>query len=177
MKLTRRTLLQGVSAFAVTTAFADTTGRIALSSSAWTDLGTGPLLLKFSGDAVYAIGDTTPTIPLHEGFTIRAGKSARILTPSHVWAMAKGNSGAFAYVAPIAGGTGGGGTTSVWSASDAAANAMTLSNGGLTVTNPTSATGWQSIRGSVSQTSGKLYVEFLCVATSGSNEYPGFGVG
>ena len=49
--------------------------------------------------------------------------------------------------------------TSVWSASDAAANGMTLSNGGLTFTNPTVA--YRSIRGTVSKTSSKLYVEFL----------------
>jgi hypothetical protein len=49
--------------------------------------------------------------------------------------------------------------TSVWSAADAAANGMTLSNGGLTVT-PSGSGAWQSIRGSISKTSGKLYVEF-----------------
>ena len=51
------------------------------------------------------------------------------------------------------------GSGSVWSAADAAANAMTLSNGGLTVT-PGSNVGWTSIRSTISQTSGKLYVEF-----------------
>ena len=50
-------------------------------------------------------------------------------------------------------------TTSVWSSSDATANAMTLSNGGLTVTQ-TSAS-FKSVRTSTSKTSGKLYVEFL----------------
>ena len=49
--------------------------------------------------------------------------------------------------------------TSVWSAADATAGGMTLSNGGLTVT-PSGAGSWGSIRGSISQTSGKLYVEF-----------------
>ena len=65
---------------------------------------------------------------------------------------------------------GGGGPTSVWSASDATATAMTLSNGGLTVTAPT---GGHSIRGTVSHTSGKVYVEFLCVASIGSDEFQG----
>jgi hypothetical protein len=51
--------------------------------------------------------------------------------------------------------------TSVWSASDAAANGMTLSNGGLTATTVNGSV-WQSIRGSISKTAGKLYVEFLC---------------
>jgi hypothetical protein len=52
--------------------------------------------------------------------------------------------------------------SSVWSSSDAAANGMTLSNGGLTV-NVTAASlhnAWQILRASTSQTSGKLYVEF-----------------
>ena len=63
------------------------------------------------------------------------------------------------------GGSGGGGpppVTSVWSAADAAANGMTLSNGGLTV-NVTAASlhnAWQILRGSISKTAGKLYVEF-----------------
>ena len=63
----------------------------------------------------------------------------------------------------ITGGGGGGTvTTSVWSAADAAANGMTLSNGGLTVSEPGPAlpNAWQILRGSISQTSGKLYVEF-----------------
>ena len=54
---------------------------------------------------------------------------------------------------------GGGGSTSVWSATDATANGMTLTNGGLTVT-PSGAASWQSIRSSVSKTSSQLYVEF-----------------
>ena len=53
---------------------------------------------------------------------------------------------------------------SVWSASDAAINAMTLSNGGLTVTPSGSA--WQSIRISSSKTSGKFYIEFANSAAS-----------
>ena len=55
--------------------------------------------------------------------------------------------------------------TSVWSASDAAANAMTLSNGGLTATSTRSGV-WNTLRGTVSKTSGKLYIEFLCVVCS-----------
>ena len=70
------------------------------------------------------------------------------------------------------GGSGGGvapPVTSVWSASDAAANGMTLSNGGLTVT-PASATAFQTVRGSIGKTSGLLYVEFAAGAafTSGN---------
>ena len=68
---------------------------------------------------------------------------------------------------------GGGGATSVWSASDAAANGMTLSNGGLTVVATTSV--WQSCRGSISRTAGKYYVEFLCMSSPSSNA-SGFGI-
>ena len=58
----------------------------------------------------------------------------------------------------------GGGAHSVWSAADAAANGMTLSNGGLTIaSNPAGGT-WRSARTTISKTSGKLYVEFLCVS-------------
>ena len=63
-------------------------------------------------------------------------------------------------------GGGGGATTSVWSASDAAANGMTLSNGGMTVT-LTSGSGSKSIRNTISRTSGKMYIEFLCNSDSG----------
>ena len=70
------------------------------------------------------------------------------------------------------GGSGGGGgpppVTSVWSAADASANGMTLSNGGLTVT-PSGAGVWQSIRSSVNKTSGKLYVELSTSATVAGN--------
>jgi hypothetical protein len=54
--------------------------------------------------------------------------------------------------------------TSVWSASDASATGMVLSNGGLTVAQPGTAS-WGAIRSSISKTSGKLYIEFA-VSTS-----------
>lgn len=57
--------------------------------------------------------------------------------------------------------------SSVWSATDAAANSMTLTNGGLTFAPTTTANG--SIRGTVSKTSGKLYVEFLANATNSAD--------
>ena len=73
-----------------------------------------------------------------------------------------------------------GGTKSVWSASDAAANGMTLSNGGLSVTQGGTAN--TSIRGTNSHTSGKVYVEFLAGGGSIGNERiglasAGFNVG
>ena len=73
------------------------------------------------------------------------------------------------------GGSGGGGSppvTSVWSAADAAANGMTLSNGGLTVT-PSGSGAWGSIRGSTSKTSGKVYVEFSTSSAASGNIYVG----
>jgi hypothetical protein len=65
-------------------------------------------------------------------------------------------------------------TTSVWSASDAAANGMTLSNGGLTFTGG-KVTPIPSIRGTISRTAGKLYVEFLANQAS-SSDYLYFGL-
>ena len=64
---------------------------------------------------------------------------------------------------------------SVWSASDASTNSMTLSNGGLTVAT-TTAPGWRSIRNTTSKAAGKVYVEFLVVA-SASNGNQGVGLG
>ena len=67
--------------------------------------------------------------------------------------------------------------TSVWSAADAAANSMTLSNGGLTVT-ANAAGGYQTVRGTISQTSGKFYIEFNMVGGSmnGVTGDPEFGL-
>ena len=52
-----------------------------------------------------------------------------------------------------------GGTKSVWSAADAAAGGMTLTNGGLTVT-PGAGGQWNAVRSTTSKSSGKVYVEF-----------------
>lgn len=64
---------------------------------------------------------------------------------------------------------------STWSTADASANAMTLTNGGMTVSNPSVVN--QSIRGTISKISGKLYVEFLANQTAGTTGFTvGFGV-
>ena len=55
-------------------------------------------------------------------------------------------------------------STSVWSAADAAANGMTLSNGGLTVTVPSSGSRG-TVRSTISRSSGKLYAEFATTGT------------
>ena len=59
-----------------------------------------------------------------------------------------------------------GGATSVWSAADATANGMTLTNGGLTVASTAVVGTWQSIRGTISRSSGKMYVEFVTSAAT-----------
>ena len=61
------------------------------------------------------------------------------------------------------------GAGSVWSATDATANGMTLTNGGLTVTQNALVAN-TSIRGTVSKTSGKVYVEFLAGPAAIGNE-------
>jgi hypothetical protein len=131
------------------------TTKYSLTNSGWTDLGAGPLLLGFNGTGVFAVSDTTPSLN-SEGFGIRAGRSFPVKTTSHVWATAPSASSVNAYAAPINGG--GGGSSSVWSASDAAANGMPLSNGGLTVA-PSGAAGYLTIRNSVGKATGKLYAE------------------
>jgi hypothetical protein len=74
------------------------------------------------------------------------------------------------------GGGGGGGTapTSVWNTSDAAANGMTLSNGGLTIAGP--AASWGTARGTIGKTTGKYYVEFKNIVASGGGSGVAFGL-
>jgi hypothetical protein len=157
---------------------ATTTSKYTVDNTAWTDLGSGPLLLSFKGDGVYAIGDTAPTLPVTQGFTVPAGATSKIKSTSHVWAMARGAASVLAYVGGVNVGPGnGGGTTtptSVWSAADAAANGMTLSNGGLTVTAPVSGAVWNSVRATVSHAVGKFSIEFLL--NSGDNYYVSMGL-
>jgi hypothetical protein len=100
-----------------------TTTKFALSSTAWTDLGVGPIIVSPNGSIVYAIADTTPAIPLNEGLKVLSGGSTVINTASHVWAMNQGASGASVYVAPILASSGGGG----------AAGAITPDGSGLVV--------------------------------------------
>ena len=61
--------------------------------------------------------------------------------------------------------------SSVWSASDAAANSTTLSNGGLTATYNGVASLYHPVRTTVSKSSGKLYVEFLNVVSGNVDGY------
>ena len=80
-------------------ALAVATAKFTLTNTAWTDLGAGPLLLNFKGSGVFAVADTTPSIPLSEGFTMLSGESFYVSTTSHVWGMAQGNPSVTAYVA------------------------------------------------------------------------------
>jgi hypothetical protein len=76
-----------------------TTVKTAVLSTAWTDLGAGPMLLSFTGVAYFAVADTTPvaTIPVGEGFQILSGSSFRIDSTSHIWVSSPGNAGVNAY--------------------------------------------------------------------------------
>ena len=56
--------------------------------------------------------------------------------------------------------------SSLWSAADAAANGMTLSNGGLTISGNSAQN--KTARTIVGHSSGKYYVEFLCVTANGN---------
>jgi hypothetical protein len=153
----RRAFL-AVTAGAIISPLAAATTTKFVVTQAWMDLGAGPMLLSFTGvGGVYAIGDTTPGV--NAGFAIRKGDSVALTTTSHVWARATA-ANISVFTAPISAPV----TSSVWSAADAAANGMALSNGGLTVAS-TQADLWQSIRGTNGKTAGKLYVEFSVDAT------------
>ena len=111
-------------------------------------------------------GATTSTYAL---ITADAGTSVDCLvTASNTGGATSQASNALAIAA--------GAPTSVWSADDASANGMTLSNGGLTVT--AGPVAYQSIRGTVSHTTGKYYIEFNMVggAIDGATGDPEFGI-
>ena len=95
----KRLLFAAFFALSLTAVLAATvTTKFVLNNTSWTDLGAGPMLLGFTGGAVYAIGDTTPTIPKSEGFTIPSGESFKVDTTSHVWGMARDAFSVNAYV-------------------------------------------------------------------------------
>jgi hypothetical protein len=94
----KRLFLAVLFVLSLTAAFAVVTTKFVLNNTTWTDLGAGPMLLGFTGGAVYAIGDTTPTIPKSEGFTIPSGESFKVDTTSHVWGMARDAFSVNAYV-------------------------------------------------------------------------------
>jgi hypothetical protein len=93
------------------------TTKFLLNPTTWTDLGAGPLLVSFTGSAVYAVSDTTPTL-VSEGLQIPSGTSLILgNTASHVWAISIGPGAANAFVAPINASGGGGGTLTAGSSS------------------------------------------------------------
>jgi hypothetical protein len=95
----KRLLLVTFLVLSLTSAMAAVvTTKFVLNNTSWTDLGAGPMLLGFSGGGVYAVGDTTPTIPKSEGFSIPSGESFYISSTSHVWGMSRDVFNVNAYV-------------------------------------------------------------------------------
>ena len=160
-----RILALCVALVAPSLAWAVTTAKIAVNNVAWLDMGAGPLALTPMGKAVFAIGDVTPTIQVGQGFLLTPNKTQRINTTSHVWTAAVDTTSTWVFAVGIAGG---GAVASVWNATDAAVMNVTLSNGGATVTGPT-VSGFVTVRGTVSHSSGKYYIE-LNGSTSGNNQ-------
>ena len=126
---------------------------LSCTNGTWTNSPTGYAYqwLRNGANISGATSSTYVTVTADGGTSIRCTVTA---TNAHGSGSATSNTLAIAA----------GGASSVWSAADAAANAMTLSNGGLTVANPAGAN--MSIRGTISKTSGKLYIEFLGVVTA-----------
>ena len=113
-------------------AMAVATVKVTLSSSTWTDLGVGPLLLNAGGNqVVYAISDTTPVI-VQQGFALPTDKNETVNTASHVWAMAATPYAAFVIVSPVAA-TGGSGGTFTWPGTAGLGAVGTLATPGSTV--------------------------------------------
>jgi hypothetical protein len=89
---------------------AATTSKFALTNTAWTSLGAGPLVLTFQGEGVYAVSDTIPvgsSPPLAEGLKIPSGTTITVNTASNVWAMATTPATTNVYAAPYAAASGG----------------------------------------------------------------------
>ena len=154
-----------------------TTGNIWLShNNVWfvsgnPAIGTSPLASFVQA----TVGALFPALSFNDTntlFGIITPQPKAVGTSSGIWTL-QATAASQKYAPPSGFSAWDGGTapppTSVWSASDASANAMTLSNGGLTVV-ATKVTTWNTIRGSISKTTGKLYVEFLISSASNDNE-------
>lgn len=88
---------------------ATTTTTVALSTTTWTDLGPGPILLSGNGSMVYAVSDTAPSLTGGVGFPLPPNAAVTVNTTSHVWGLATNPYNVKAIVAPIlASGTGAG---------------------------------------------------------------------
>lgn len=102
-------------------AYPITTSSVAITNTAWTDLGAaagfgaGPMQISPNVAITYAISDTTPALPLLTGFKIQAFDIVTVNTTSHVFVMASAAATGNVLVAPVsaAGGGGGGAGTSV----------------------------------------------------------------
>lgn len=91
-----------------------------LSSSAWIDIGTGPLRIWASGRARYAISDSTPAAGM-AGFPVSADP-IDVTTTSDVWVMSQAPQYMTqVFYAPVTSGGGGGGGGAVTLAANAVA--------------------------------------------------------
>lgn len=110
----KTSILALAAALAASTAFAVTTGPVALSPTVYADLGAGPLLLSaLGGNVIYQTADTKPA-DATPGFLAQPGDAPICLT-GHVWAIGS-TSSARALVsvggcAGASGGSGGGGSS------------------------------------------------------------------
>jgi fibronectin-binding autotransporter adhesin len=84
------------------------TTKYTLTTSSWTDLGVGPVLVSAAGRVAFAVADTTPSL-VSEGFSVLPGASFTFNTSSHVWAMSLDGISPYIYVSPILASSGGGG--------------------------------------------------------------------
>lgn len=79
------------------------TTKTPINSTAWTDLGVGPLFLSSIGDAWYAVSAITPSL-VQEGFPIPLG-GVPVNTGEHVWARAATNFTSNTYTYGLTAGT------------------------------------------------------------------------
>jgi hypothetical protein len=100
-QMLKRVVLVLLALSAVSSALAVATVKTALNSATWTDLGAGPSMVGASGSVVFAIGDTTPTIPINQGFVLGVGPQC-VNTTSHLWGMSANAFPAWVFVSPIA---------------------------------------------------------------------------
>lgn len=116
----RVALLATVATFAPATAQVVTAVTPPISSSTWTDIGSGPLRIWTSGRARYAISDATPAAGML-GFPV-SDDPIDVTTTSDVWVIsAAPNFTTQVFYAPVTAGGGGGGGGAVTLAANAVA--------------------------------------------------------
>ena len=99
----KRLILVSLALLAASASFAAVaTVKTTLNGATWVDLGAGPAMVGASGAVVFAIGDTTPTIPIQQGFVLGVNPQC-VNTTSHIWGMSQNTFAAWAFVATVAG--------------------------------------------------------------------------